>query len=193
MKKAFLIMALLLVASIVANVWLMTREPVKETTTVHDTIWKDTTIYEPKAVDSQETGRVVYIRVPVNEVGHRLIGDSPRCSTIVEQAGTVHMALNAAEHSQKEAGGRKDSMEVAIPIVQKRYEDSLYTAWVSGFRPNLDSIRLHQREIFTTVTKYVERPVKRLAIGPSIGVGYGIINGKPDIWAGVTVTWNFNK
>ena len=193
MKKAFWIIALLLVASIVANVWLMTRDPVKETTTVHDTIWKDTTIYEPKAVDSQETGRVVYIRVPVNEAGHRLIGDSPRCATVVEQAGTVPMALNAAEHSQKEAGGRKDSMEVAIPIVQKRYEDSLYTAWVSGFRPNLDSIRLHMPEVVTTVTKYVERPAKRLAIGPSIGVGYGIINGKPDIWAGVTVTWNFNK
>lgn len=192
MKKAFWIIALLLVASIVANVWLMTRDPVKETTTVHDTIWKDTTIYEPKAVDSHETGRVVYIRVPVNEAGHRLIGpkgligDSPRCSTIVEQAGTVPMARNAAV-------GRMDSMEVAIPIVQKRYEDSLYTAWVSGFRPNLDSIRLHQREIFTTVTKYVERPAKRLAIGPAVGVGYGIVNGKPDIWAGVTVTWNFNK
>ena len=193
MKKAFWIIALLLIASIVANVWLMTRDPIRETTTVHDTIWKDTTIYEPKAVDSQETGRVVYIRVPVNEAGHRLIGDSPRCSTIVEQAGTVPMARNAAEHSQKEAGGRKDSMEVAIPIVQKRYEDSLYTAWVSGFRPNLDSIRLHMPEVVTTVTKYVERPAKRLAIGPSIGVGYGIINGKPDIWAGVTVTWNFNK
>ena len=192
MKKAFWIIALLLVASIVANVWLMTREPIREITTVHDTIWKDTTIYEPKAVDSQETGRVVYIRVPVSVDGG-LIGDSPRCSTIVEQAGTVPMALNAAEHSQKDAGGWRDSMEVAIPIVQKRYEDSLYTAWVSGFRPNLDSIRLHQPEVVTTVTKYVERPAKRLAIGPSIGVGYGIINGKPDIWAGVTVTWNFNK
>lgn len=190
MKKAFWIIALLLVASIVANVWLMTRDPVKETTTVHDTIWKDTAIYEPKAVDSQETGRVVYIRVPVNEVDHRLIGDSPRCATIVAQAGTVPMARDMA---LKATGIPKDSVEVAIPIVQKRYEDSLYTAWVSGFRPNLDSIRLHQREVVTTVTKYVERPAKRLAIGPSIGVGYGIVNGKPDIWAGVTVTWNFNK
>lgn len=192
MKKAFWIIALLLVASIVANVWMMTRDSVKETKTVHDTIWKDTTIYEPKAVDSQETGRVVYIRVPVSVDGG-LIGDSPHCATVVSQAGTVPMALNAAEHSQKEAGGRRDSMEVAIPIVQKRYEDSLYTAWVSGFRPNLDSIRLHMPEVMTTVTKYVEKPAKRLAIGPSIGVGYGIINGKPDIWAGVTVTWNFNK
>lgn len=183
MKKAFWIIALLLVASIVVNVWLMTRDPVKETKTVHDTIWKDTTIYEPKAVDSQETGRVVYIRVPVSVDGG-LIGDSPHCATVVSQAGAVPMARPMAQ---------KDSMEVAIPIVQKRYEDSLYTAWVSGFRPNLDSIRLHQPEVVTTVTKYVERPAKRLAIGPSIGAGYGIINGKPDIWAGVTVTWNFNK
>lgn len=193
MKKAFWIIALLLIASIVANVWLMTRDPIKETTTVHDTIWKDTTIYEPKAVDSQETGRVVYIRVPVNEAGHRLIGDSPRCSTIVEQAGTVPMARKEGTVPMARSMAQRDSMEVAIPIVQKRYEDSLYTAWVSGFRPNLDSIRLHQPEVVTTVTKYVERPAKRLAIVPSIGAGYGIINGKPDIWAGVTVTWNFNK
>lgn len=189
MKKAFWIVAMLLIVSIGANVWLMTRDPVKETTTVHDTIWKDTTIYEPQAVDSQETGRVVYIRVPVSVDGG-LIGDSPRCATIVEQAGTVPMARSMAQTGPM---AQRDSMEVAIPIVQKRYEDSLYTAWVSGFRPNLDSIRLHQPEVVTTVTKYVERPAKRLAIGPSIGVGYGFFNGKPDIWAGVTVTWNFNK
>lgn len=158
MKKAFLIMALLLVASIVANVWLMNRDPVKETTTVHDTIWKDTAIYEPQPAETINTGRVVYIRVPYPETD------------------TIH-----------------DSIEVPVPIMQKRYEDSLYTAWVSGFHPNLDSIRLHQREVVTTVTKYVEKPAKRLAIGPSFGVGYGIVNGKPDIFAGVTVSWNFNK
>jgi hypothetical protein len=158
MKKAFWIIALLLVASIVANVWLMTRDPVKETTTVHDTIWKDTTIYEPQPVETINTGRVVYIRVPYPETD------------------TIH-----------------DSIEVPVPIMQKRYEDSMYTAWVSGFQPNLDSIRLHTPEITTTITKYVEKPAKRLAIGPSVGVGYGIINGKPDIFAGVTVTWNFNK
>lgn len=158
MKKAFCIIALLLVASIVANVWLMNRDHVKETTTVHDTIWKDTSIYEPQPAETINTGRVVYIRVPYPETD------------------TIH-----------------DSIEVSVPIMQKRYDDSLYTAWVSGFHPNLDSIRLHQREIVTTVTKYVEKPAKRLAIGPSIGVGYGFINGKPDIFAGVTVTWNFNK
>jgi hypothetical protein len=163
MKKAFWIVALLLIVSIVANVWMMTRQPDVETVVERDTIWRDTTIYTPTPVDSHLTGRVVYVKVPMP--GKR---DTLR-DTI------------------------RDSIEVQIPIMQKRYDDNLYTAWVSGFHPNLDSIRLHQREIVTTVTKYVEKPAKRLAIGPSIGVGYGFINGKPDIFAGVTVTWNFNK
>lgn len=30
----------------------------------------------------------------------------------------------------------------------------------------------------------------RFSIGPSIGVGYGFINRKPDIYLGVTLTWN---
>ena len=35
-------------------------------------------------------------------------------------------------------------------------------------------------EEITEFTKYVEKPAKRLAIRPSIGVGYVIINGKPE-------------
>jgi len=59
-----------------------------------------------------------------------------------------------------------DSIEVPIPIVQKRYGDSLYTAWISGFEPNLDSIRLYQPEIVTTVTKTIVKPSPRLMLGP---------------------------
>lgn len=161
MKKAFWIIALLLIASIGVNVWLMNRQRDVETKIEHDTIWRDTTIYEPQPAETINTGRVVYVKVPVKEY---LPGD------------TIH-----------------DSIRVPVPIVQKRYDDSLYTAWVSGFEPNLDSIRLHQREIHTTITKYVQLPAKRLAIGPSIGLGYGIVTRKPDIWVGVTATWNLNK
>jgi hypothetical protein len=87
----------------------------------------------------------------------------------------------------------RDSILAPVPIMQKRYEDSLYTAWVSGFQPNLDSIRLYQPEVTNTVTKYVERPMQRLNIGASVGAGYGIINKKPDIFVGVTLTWNLGK
>jgi hypothetical protein len=63
---------------------------------------------------------------------------------------------------------------VPIPIEQKRYEDSLYTAWVSGFRPALDSIRLHQPEIVTTITRTIVKPAPRLNIGLSVGPGVSI-------------------
>ena len=70
----------------------------------------------------------------------------------------------------------RDSIEVPIPIEQKRYEDSLYTAWVSGFRPALDSIRLHQPEIITTITKTIVKKAPRFSVGLSVGPGISIDN-----------------
>ena len=67
-----------------------------------------------------------------------------------------------------------DSLEIPIPIEQKRYEDSLYTAWVSGFRPALDSIRLHQPEIVTTITETIVKKAPRLSVGLSVGPGVSI-------------------
>ena len=67
-----------------------------------------------------------------------------------------------------------DSIQVPIPIEQKRYEDSLYTAWVSGFRPALDSIRLHQPEIVTTITETIVEKAPRLSVGLSVGPGVSI-------------------
>lgn len=67
-----------------------------------------------------------------------------------------------------------DSISVPIPIEQKRYEDSLYTAWVSGFRPALDSIRLHQPEIVTTITETIVKKAPRLSVGLSVGPGVSI-------------------
>ena len=67
-----------------------------------------------------------------------------------------------------------DSISVPIPIEQKRYEDSLYTAWVSGFRPALDSIRLHQPEIVTTITETIVQKAPRLSLGLSVGPGVSI-------------------
>ena len=86
-----------------------------------------------------------------------------------------------------------DSIDVPIPIVQKRYEDSLYTAWVSGFRPNLDSIRLHFPEITTTITKTIYEDPPRLTWGIQVGAGYGIMNRKPDVYIGVGATLRLGK
>ena len=78
-----------------------------------------------------------------------------------------------------------DSIEVSIPIMQKRYEDSLYTAWVSGYEPALDSINLRLPTITETVTKTIVKPLPLITVGLQVGGGYGVFNRKPDIYVGV--------
>ena len=62
----------------------------------------------------------------------------------------------------------KDSVLVELPITQKEYKTNQYQAWVSGYRPNLDSIHT----FIPTTTIYVKQKVKRWGIGLQAGYGY---------------------
>lgn len=64
----------------------------------------------------------------------------------------------------------KDStVYVEIPMEQKHYGDSTYDAWVSGYKPALDSLRIYGTTKVVTVTRTVtEKPW--IAWGPSISV-----------------------
>jgi hypothetical protein len=152
-------MICLILLSVGINIFLLTRpEPESRVVVERDTLWRDTTIYKPAAADSQQTGEIVYIRIPY---------------PVSEPGDTVH-----------------DSIQVPIPIEQKRYDDSLYTAWVSGYRPALDSICLHQPEIVTTITETIVKPAPRWSIGLSVGPGVSIDRQRHmGIYAGFTATY----
>ncbi len=51
-----------------------------------------------------------------------------------------------------------DTVAVQVPITSKHYGSKDYDAWVSGFEPNLDSIKVYQKteRITTTITKTVK-------------------------------------
>lgn len=75
----------------------------------------------------------------------------------------------------KNSGGtykNTDSAEVEIPITQKRYSDTTYTAWVSGFRPALDSIHVYPRREVVTITNTVRDKSKRWGVGFHAGYGF---------------------
>ena len=80
-----------------------------------------------------------------------------------------------------------DSIEVPVPIYQVRYDDSLYTAWVSGFSPALDSIRLHQPTII--IERTYQKPAPRLSLGIQAGAGVGVFSRQPDIYLGIGAQW----
>ena len=145
----------MLAASIAINVWFWTTEPEPSIVIKRDTVWKDSIIREPLPAETINTGRVVYLRIPVP--GKR---DTLR-DTI------------------------RDSIDIPVPIYQKRYEDSLYTAWVSGFEPKLDSIDLRLPTITETVTKTIVKPSPLFSVGIQAGAGIGVISRQPDFYIGV--------
>lgn len=64
-----------------------------------------------------------------------------------------------------------DSATVVIPITQKVYKDTCYTVWVSGFKPNLDSIQVYQKTEIINITKWKQ---KRFSIGVTVGLTIGV-------------------
>ena len=89
---------------------------------------------------------------------------------------------------------KHDSVDVILPVIQKEYRDSTYSAWVSGYQDvNLDSIEIYQKNIFTEInnTKYVTK-YKNRPFGFSIGLGgtYSPVSNKiePGIFLGITYT-----
>lgn len=83
-----------------------------------------------------------------------------------------------------------DSANVVIPITQKVYEDSTYTAYVSGYKPSLDSIFVYpSKEVQTITTK--DNDKSRWSL--SVSLGYGLTLSKQPTFApyiGIGISYN---
>ena len=85
-----------------------------------------------------------------------------------------------------------DTVLVTLPIEQRQYSDPRYTAWVSGYRPQLDSILIYQRtEYITKEIKTVTKP-KRWGIGLQAGYGVSLHKGQvfPAPYIGVGLSYS---
>lgn len=56
-----------------------------------------------------------------------------------------------------------DTIRIRLPIESKHYTAESYDAWVSGYEPSLDSIKVYQREVKTKQSRW--------SIGLQGGVG----------------------
>lgn len=77
--------------------------------------------------------------------------------------------------------------KVVLPISQKVYRDSSFTAWVSGYRPQLDSIHLHRPTHY--IYKSRPAPRHRWSFGLQAGYGYTPKGFLP--YVGVGAAFNF--
>ena len=85
-----------------------------------------------------------------------------------------------------------DTMRIGDTVVHREqayYEDSLYRAWVSGYRPRLDSLQIFPRTVYRTVSNDIYHTItpKKKRWGLGLQVGYGYPSG---IYAGVGVSYD---
>ena len=81
---------------------------------------------------------------------------------------------------------------VDIPIVQKEYsDDSTYTAWVSGYKPQLDSISIYRKNVsISKETVITKKDRKKFGIGPMIYGGFNIGSRKMDYGVGIGISYH---
>ena len=85
-----------------------------------------------------------------------------------------------------------DTVLVHLPKEQCQYGDPRYTAWVSGYRPQLDSIQIYQRTEYITKEITSHQKPKRWGIGLQAGYGVSLHNGQvfPAPYIGVGLSYS---
>lgn len=81
---------------------------------------------------------------------------------------------------------QEDSL--SVPIIQKHYTDSTYEAWVSGYLPSLDSLKIFPRTAIVTMPSAVKEVKTRWGIG--IQAGYGASKDGLTPYIGIGFSYN---
>ena len=88
-----------------------------------------------------------------------------------------------------------DTIRIGDTVVHREqayYEDSLYRAWISGYRPRLDSLQIFPRTVYQTVTNDIYHTIapKKKCWGLGLQAGYGFYLGQSGFYVGVGVSYN---
>ena len=128
------------------------RKPVvekveRDTVVVYDTIYH----HHPKPVDSAVVRYVTKV-LPV-----------VRYDTVFrENSATEHFADTSK------------MIAVQVPITSKHYNTPEYDAWVSGYEPSLDSIKVYQRTEYITERVTLSKPPNKWELDAVAGIDYNI-------------------
>ena len=74
-----------------------------------------------------------------------------------------------------------------LPITQKYYNTDSYQAWVSGYKPNLDSINVFNKVVERTVNNTIDRFVYQKSVDWYLNAGSMFIGKKAAPYVGLNV------
>lgn len=123
-------------------------------------------------IDWQNKSEVVITRIDTM----RIVEPSPtRIDTMYKR---IYVPLKKDTIFSNDTIIQSDSIFVYLPFERKVYEDSSYTAVVSGYKPSLDDIIIRNKETII----YKEREPKNLSPFVSAGIG---LNGDVSVGGGL--------
>lgn len=160
MKSANIVLFLCLLVSICFNVHLLTKEPYIEAD-ITKTTYTDTILYYKPVPKDSVILKYVSVKLPTSVPKTR------------DSLGNLPESV-------------PDSMNVDIPITQNVYKDSTYTAYISGYRAQLDSLIFQREHEETTIIKW-KKP-KRWNVG--IHAGCGATPNGLEPYIGIGVSYN---
>lgn len=161
MKKAVIILALLLAISAAYNIiYIRARVSGGEKEQARpDTVRLVDTLRYVSPAPTRDT-IIRYVRVPL-----------PSTPPAPDNPGSLVNPGNSAE-SAEEAAAAADTAAVIIPITSRTYTTPEFTATVSGYQPSLDSITIHAPRTIITNNPPAAKS-KPWSIGISAGIGAG--------------------
>lgn len=86
-----------------------------------------------------------------------------------------------------------DTVAVEVPITSKHYGSDTYDAWVSGFEPSLDSIRIYQRTAYVTEIRTISKPPNKWELDIVGGIDYGFNSQRYTPFAGGELLYKPNR
>jgi hypothetical protein len=67
-----------------------------------------------------------------------------------------------------------DTMAVEVPITSKHYNSPEYDAWVSGYEPSLDSIKVYREAQYITERVTISKPPNKWELDAVAGLDYNV-------------------
>ena len=86
-----------------------------------------------------------------------------------------------------------DTVEVQVPITSKHYGSKDYDAWVSGYEPSLDSIKVYQRTEYITERVTISKPPNKWELDLIGGLDYNTTRQDFTPYAGGEILYKPNR
>lgn len=107
----------------------------------------------------------------------------------VVKSDTIFRENSAMEHY----ADTSKMIAVEVPITSKHYGSKDYDAWVSGYEPSLDSIKVYQRTEYITERVTISKPPNKWELDAMAGIDYDVTSQHYSPYAGGELLYKPNR